>query len=86
MQGSFSLFPIALYCSAGWQTFLFNQVSCFQVIFEFMSGIEESLANKLKAVGTIVKGDILPDSQPLDSCDESWNSESSDDESLHTNR
>lgn len=33
-----------------------------KVIFEFMSGIEESLANKLKAAGIIVKGDILPDS------------------------
>lgn len=26
-----------------------------------MSGIEESLANKLKARGVIVKGEILPD-------------------------
>lgn len=32
-----------------------------QIVFEFVSGIEESLANKLKAVGIIVIGNILPD-------------------------
>ncbi|XP_045493814.1 UPF0415 protein C7orf25 homolog [Colias croceus] len=45
-----------------------------KVIFEFVSGIEESLANKLKALGVIVNGEILPNSKPTDSdeyCDSS---------------
>ncbi|XP_041971283.1 UPF0415 protein C7orf25 homolog [Aricia agestis] len=33
------------------------------VVFEFVSGIEETLANKLKAKGVIVYGDVLPDSK-----------------------
>lgn len=49
-----------------------------KIIFEFMSGIEENLANKLKAVGIIVKGDILPDSRPSEDCDN--NCDSSEDE------
>ncbi|CAG4991648.1 unnamed protein product [Parnassius apollo] len=47
-----------------------------KVVFEFVSGIEDSLANKLKALGILVEGEILPDFKP--SKDESW--ESSDDE------
>lgn len=55
----------------------------FQIIFEFMSGIEESLANKLKAIGVIVKGEILPNSNLCDdSSDDSWDEESSDEECL----
>ncbi|KAM3960996.1 UPF0415 protein C7orf25 homolog [Aphomia sociella] len=50
-----------------------------KVVFEFMSGIEENLANKLKAVGIIVKGNILPDSNPIKDCDDSWDSECTDD-------
>ncbi|XP_037303170.1 UPF0415 protein C7orf25 homolog, partial [Manduca sexta] len=53
-----------------------------KVIFEFMSGIEENLANKLKAIGIIVKGEILPNSVYIEDCDDSWSSESSDEESL----
>ncbi|KAJ8733463.1 hypothetical protein PYW08_001761 [Mythimna loreyi] len=54
-----------------------------KVIFEFMSGIEESLANKLKAVGVIVKGEILPNSNLCeDSSNDSWDEESSDEECL----
>ncbi|XP_060801746.1 UPF0415 protein C7orf25 homolog [Amyelois transitella] len=49
-----------------------------KVIFEFMSGIEESLANKLKAVGIVVKGEILPNSAHSEVCDDSFDSESSD--------
>ncbi|XP_026755311.2 UPF0415 protein C7orf25 homolog [Galleria mellonella] len=53
-----------------------------KVVFEFMSGIEENLANKLKAVGVIVKGNVLPDSRPIigEDCDDSWDSECSDEE------
>lgn len=36
-----------------------------------MSGIEESLANKLKARGVIVKGEILPDFNHDNDLDES---------------
>ncbi|XP_075971429.1 UPF0415 protein C7orf25 homolog [Anticarsia gemmatalis] len=53
-----------------------------KVIFEFMSGIEENLANKLKAVGVIVKGEILPDSNICDEDDVSWGSDASEDECL----
>lgn len=49
-------------------------------MFEFTSGIEESLANKLKGVGIIVKGDVLPDSNPVEDYSDAWDSESSDDE------
>lgn len=57
-----------------------------KVIFEFMSGIEESLANKLKLVGVIVIGDILPDSYLADDCDDdSWESESSSEELICNN-
>lgn len=34
-----------------------------QVVFEFVSGIEESLANKLKSKGVVVEGEILSDSK-----------------------
>lgn len=54
----------------------------FQVVFEFVSGIEESLANKLKAIGVIVKGDMLPDSHPADDSEDSWNSDCSDIDSV----
>ncbi|XP_053604197.1 UPF0415 protein C7orf25 homolog [Plodia interpunctella] len=57
-----------------------------KVIFEFMSGIEEILANKLKAVGVIVKGEILPDSSQSEICDESYDSESSDEESINNSQ
>ncbi|XP_063619191.1 UPF0415 protein C7orf25 homolog [Cydia splendana] len=51
-----------------------------KVIFEFVSGIEESLAKKLKAIGVIVKGDLLPDSSHAEEYDDSCQSQSSDDE------
>ena len=47
-----------------------------------MSGIEESLANKLKAVGVIVKGEILPNSNLCEDENDSWDEESSDEECL----
>lgn len=53
------------------------------MVFEFVSGIEESLANKLQAIGIIVKGDTLPDSHPIEDSDDSWNADSSDNESVH---
>ncbi|OWR47565.1 hypothetical protein KGM_208947 [Danaus plexippus plexippus] len=34
-----------------------------KVVFEFVSGIEESLANKLKSKGVVVEGEILSDSK-----------------------
>ncbi|XP_014370923.2 UPF0415 protein C7orf25 homolog [Papilio machaon] len=47
-----------------------------KVVFEFVSGIEESLANKLKSLGVIVKGEVLPDSKHNDDdCDNSWESD-----------
>ncbi|CAK1598556.1 unnamed protein product [Parnassius mnemosyne] len=51
-----------------------------KVVFEFVSGIEDSLANKLKVLGVLVEGEILPDFKPSkdENYDESW--ESSDDE------
>ncbi|KAL0832597.1 hypothetical protein ABMA28_000795 [Loxostege sticticalis] len=55
-----------------------------KVVFEFTSGIEENLANKLKLAGVIVHGDILPDSRVTaddDEDDDSWSSDQSDDES-----
>ncbi|XP_035438246.2 UPF0415 protein C7orf25 homolog [Spodoptera frugiperda] len=51
-----------------------------KVIFEFMSGIEENLANKLKSVGVTVKGEILPNSHLSEDNNDSWGEESSDDE------
>lgn len=51
------------------------------IIFEFMSGIEENLANKLKAIGIKVKGEILPNSIFCEKGD-SFDSESSDEECL----
>ncbi|CAH1646991.1 unnamed protein product [Spodoptera littoralis] len=51
-----------------------------KVIFEFMSGIEENLANKLKSVGVTVKGEILPNSNLSEDNNDSWGEESSDDE------
>lgn len=51
-----------------------------KVIFEFMSGIEENLANKLKSVGVTVKGEILPNSHHSEDNNDSWGEESSDDE------
>ncbi|KAI8424099.1 hypothetical protein MSG28_002706 [Choristoneura fumiferana] len=50
-----------------------------KVIFEFVSGIEESLSKKLTAIGVVVKGDILPDTCHSLS-DESSLSQSSNDE------
>ncbi|XP_038223121.1 UPF0415 protein C7orf25 homolog [Zerene cesonia] len=38
-----------------------------KVIFEFVSGIEENLANKLRALGVIVNGEVLPNSKQTDS-------------------
>lgn len=57
-----------------------NFITFFQVVFEFMSGIEESLANKLKATGIIVKGEIFPNSHPVVDCDNDL--DSSEDESV----
>lgn len=37
-----------------------------QVIFEFISGIEKNLASKLKFLGIIVNGEILPNSSNED--------------------
>ncbi|KAJ0178945.1 hypothetical protein K1T71_005720 [Dendrolimus kikuchii] len=51
-----------------------------KIVFEFMSGIEESLANKLKAAGIIVKGEILPDYRSVVDCDNDL--DSGEDESL----
>lgn len=48
-----------------------------------MSGIEESLANKLKAVGVTVKGEILPDSNLCQDDNDSWDEESSDEECIN---
>lgn len=42
-----------------------------KVVFELMSGVEEHLANKLKAIGIIVKGEILPNTTREESYDES---------------
>lgn len=50
-----------------------------------MSGIEESLANKLKARGVIVKGEILPDfnhDNSLDDSSDASETEFSEDEFL----
>lgn len=55
-------------------------MTIFQVIFEFMSGIEENLANKLKSVGVTVKGEILPNSHLSEDNNDSWGEESSDEE------
>ncbi|XP_026322320.1 UPF0415 protein C7orf25 homolog [Hyposmocoma kahamanoa] len=54
-----------------------------KVVFEFVSGIEESLANKLQTIGVIVKGDTLPDSHPVEDSEDSWNSDNSDNNSVH---
>ncbi|RVE44015.1 hypothetical protein evm_011313 [Chilo suppressalis] len=51
-----------------------------KVIFEFTSGIEESLANKLKGIGVHVKGDILLDSCTPDDFNDIWDSGSTEDE------
>ncbi|KAF9417798.1 hypothetical protein HW555_005212 [Spodoptera exigua] len=51
-----------------------------KVIFEFMSGIEENLANKLKSVGVTVKGEILPNSNLSQDIKDLWSEESSDEE------
>ncbi|CAB3236756.1 unnamed protein product [Arctia plantaginis] len=53
-----------------------------KIIFEFMSGIEENLANKLKAVGITVKGEILPSSNACADDGDSYDSEDSENESL----
>lgn len=46
-----------------------------------MSGVEEHLANKLKAIGIIVKGEILPNTNQDECYDESsCESESNDDD------
>ncbi|XP_045766089.1 UPF0415 protein C7orf25 homolog isoform X1 [Maniola jurtina] len=55
-----------------------------KVVFEFVSGIEESLANKLKAKGVFVKGEVLPDSKQLVEFDDSFES-SSDEEFFENN-
>ncbi|CAG9559848.1 unnamed protein product [Danaus chrysippus] len=49
-----------------------------KVVFEFVSGIEESLANKLKSKGVVVKGEILSDSKEEEEYEDPF--ESSDDE------
>lgn len=49
-------------------------------MFEFVSGIEETLANKLKIMGIIVKGTVLPDSRNFEDFDDSY--ESSDEEEI----
>ncbi|XP_050343921.1 UPF0415 protein C7orf25 homolog isoform X2 [Nymphalis io] len=49
-----------------------------KVVFEFVSGIEETLANKLKAKGIVVQGTILPDSRNIEEIEDSY--ESSDEE------
>ncbi|XP_045446776.1 UPF0415 protein C7orf25 homolog [Melitaea cinxia] len=51
-----------------------------KVVFEFVSGIEKTLANKLKIMGIIVKGTVLPDSKNFEDFDDSY--ESSDDEEI----
>ncbi|CAG9795305.1 unnamed protein product [Diatraea saccharalis] len=56
-----------------------------KVIFEFTSGIEQSLANKLKVIGVHVQGDILPDSHTGDDCNDSSESTSSDEELMCNN-
>ncbi|CAH2071675.1 unnamed protein product, partial [Iphiclides podalirius] len=47
-----------------------------KVMFEFVSGIEESLANKLKSLGVFVNGEILPNFKlnTSDNFEESWES------------
>ncbi|XP_026737447.1 UPF0415 protein C7orf25 homolog [Trichoplusia ni] len=57
-----------------------------KVVFEFMSGIEESLANKLKYLGVVVKGDTLPDFNHYEEDDDDSieeDEEQSDDECLY---
>lgn len=53
-----------------------------KVVFEFVSGIEERLANKLQSIGVVLKGQIIPNSSlPEDyDDDDSWDSEDSDEE------
>ncbi|CAH2105431.1 unnamed protein product [Euphydryas editha] len=51
-----------------------------KVVFEFVSGIEETLANKLKAMGIIVKGSVLPNSKNFEDLNDSY--DSSDDEEM----
>ncbi|CAH0729306.1 unnamed protein product, partial [Brenthis ino] len=51
-----------------------------KVVFEFTSGIEETLANRLKAMGVVVNGEILPDSKNVEEYDDCY--ESSDEEVL----
>lgn len=48
-------------------------------MFEFVSGIEETLANKLKAKGIHVRGEILPDSKHFEELDDSYESSSDED-------
>lgn len=51
-----------------------------------MSGIEESLANKLKYLGVVVKGDTLPDFNHYEEDDDDSieeDEEQSDDECLY---
>lgn len=67
---------------------LFFSFAQFQVVFEFMSGIEESLANKLKYLGVVVEGDTLPDFNHYDEDDDDdsivEDEEQSDDECLYS--
>lgn len=51
-----------------------------KVVFEFVSGIEETLANKLKIMGIVVKGTVLPDSRNFEDFDDSY--ETSDEEEI----
>lgn len=51
-----------------------------KVIFEFASGIEETLANRLKGLGVTIIGDILQDSNYVEEFDDSY--ESRDEDSL----
>ncbi|XP_039749935.1 UPF0415 protein C7orf25 homolog [Pararge aegeria] len=55
-----------------------------KVVFEFVSGIEESLANKLKGKGVFVKGEVLPDSKSNVEFDDPYES-SSDEEFFENN-
>lgn len=48
------------------------------MIFEFINGIEEALANKLQNLGIIVKGDVLPNFDDKLDPDDMWETDSDD--------
>ncbi|XP_072939636.1 UPF0415 protein C7orf25 homolog [Epargyreus clarus] len=54
-----------------------------KVVFEFASGIEKNLANRLQSLGIVVKGEVLPDSKPSDDLDDTWNSSDEGEEDCH---